>query len=45
MNDFKIAEACLRADGAEINIPQAVNPVTQGYRAHLTGDRRQPSDP
>ena len=44
MNDFKIAQACLRTDGAKINIPQAVNPVTQGYRAHLTGDRRQPSD-
>jgi hypothetical protein len=40
MNDFKIAEACLRADDAEINIPQAVNPVTPGYRAHPTGSQK-----
>jgi hypothetical protein len=40
MNDFKIAEACLRADDAEINIPKTVNPVTPGYRAHLTGSQK-----
>jgi hypothetical protein len=40
MNDFKIAEACLRADDAEINISQAVNPVTPSYRAHLTGSQK-----
>jgi hypothetical protein len=40
MNDFKIAEACLRADDVEINIPQAVNPVTPSYRAHLTGSQK-----
>jgi hypothetical protein len=44
MNDFKIAEACLRAGDAEINIPQAFNPSRKVIALTSPGRKRRPQN-